>query len=99
MDKYEPQHGINWKGRLEVSNDLFDVSEQLSPRLKWMKDNGVCTFRCINLDPEELSWFAWRGTREDAMHEDACGRSGMGETEDDALVDFCKKMGIKLWNE
>jgi len=69
---------------------LFAVEESKSPRLQWMDKHGVWTKRSEFVDfhqPEA----AWTAT--------AAGLTGTGPTEDAAIVELAKRMGIKLWME
>ena len=79
---------------------LFDVPEQLSPRLAWMRKHGV-TLRATG----------YNGTSEDADDCDgepepfyACIDSDVrdtncagGQTENEALAKLAQKKGWKLW--
>jgi len=71
--------------------ELFDsLPPTLSPRLQWIEKHGVWTKRSEFVDfhqPEA----AWTAT--------AAGLTGTGPTEDAAIVELAKRMGIKLWME
>jgi hypothetical protein len=41
----------------------------------------------------------WLLKSETGYEATAAGLTGKGQSEDDALVDMAKQMGIKLWNE
>lgn len=70
-------------------NELFDMGECLSPRLRWMRDNGIRSY--YNPDRTQ-AWQAittWHGVEV----------SERGDTEDEALVAIALRLRIKLWNE
>lgn len=74
-------------------NELFDLAPSLSPRLLWMREHGVQTRETTH--EERFSdiddhWLAW-------LEVGVFGGSGM--TEDEAIVDMAKNLGIPLWNE
>jgi hypothetical protein len=71
-------------------SELFEIKETKSPRLLWMDKHGVWTEKTkfVDFDQPEHAWTAT-----------AAGQVGVGPTEDDAIVDLAKHMGIKLWNE
>lgn len=81
--------------------ELFDVPEVKSPRLRWMEKHGLKTKHFPGVqdgeeDPEtgyELhTWVAWRGSPPVWI------RTG-GATEDDALADWARANGVRMWNE
>ena len=69
-------------------SELFDIPETKSPRLKWIDKHGVWVAE-ITLTGSITRW--WEAT--------AAGITTKGATEDEAIVNLAKKMGIKLWNE
>jgi len=89
------------------TDQLFDVPEQLSPRLAWMKKHNVITYRCPsdglwvadfcedgNEDfKDPYSYFA----KETAMNGDHY--IGLGQSEDEAITHLCIRCRVKLWNE
>lgn len=79
-------------------DDLFTVPEQLSPRLLWIKQHGiVLSYDDSPAGMEFGPWFASIPHTADA--DGFCPDSGGGPTEDDALADLARNMGIRLWNE
>ena len=74
-----------------TQDNLFSVPETPSPRLLWMQRHGITT------SPPFVTSEAHRD------HWLASGKLGLpfgeGDTEDDALVDYAKRHGLKLWNE
>lgn len=90
--------------------NLFDVPEQLSPRLAWMKKHNVITFHLTPKDPDHV-WLADFYEDDDldidnpaayfASETASNGERyiGTGDTEDEAIVELCKKRRVKLWNE
>lgn len=78
--------------------NLF-ASEQVamkSPRLAWMERHAIRTMLCKLVQAGENPWMAWTGDLMDAIEREA---AGYGETEDDALFEFAKKNGLRMWNE
>jgi hypothetical protein len=70
-----------------MTDELFQIPETLSPRLRWMREHQVTTTK--EAEPSGDLWTAW-------VFPDT---SGYGATEDDALADLAKKLSIPLWNE
>lgn len=74
--------------------NLFDMPEQLSPRLAWMREHGIR----IATDRRD----AW-GDNPDKVwpfHAFVPFRAeAFGDTEDEAIVDLAKQLNLKLWNE
>lgn len=70
---------------------LFDVPETLSPRLAWMKKHGLTVAKSDVADSDE--WVA-----SDDDDDDPEGYA-VGKTQDEALVKYARKFGIKLWND
>jgi hypothetical protein len=71
-----------------------------SPRLLWMERHGVKTSEtmageCPETGFEWLSWVAYSGELEISERD----RVGIGETEDDAIADWARINGVRLWNE
>lgn len=77
--------------------DLFNIPPTLSPRLAWIKKHGV-TIHCSKLltDDDLEKYAAYIGDETEAIRS---GRVGFGQTEDEALVDLAKLLGVPLWNE
>lgn len=71
-------------------NELFQIEESKSPRLRWMDKHGVWTQK-TNAEEYEDPEHAWKAQ--------AAGYVGFGPTEDDAIVELARLMGIALWNE
>ena len=68
-------------------SELFQIEETKSLRLQWMDFHGVRTSEIHSHNPNA----AWKA--------EAAGHDVFGPTEDAAIVELAKKMGIKLWNE
>lgn len=87
---------------MKPMNDmLFDVPPQDSPRLAWMKRNGVLLDHCPEQEP--YPWIAWLKEHGEEWT-DALARHGdfvfgYGTTEDEAITDLARSRGLKLWNE
>lgn len=86
-------------------SDLFPIEETLSPRLKWMRDNGIRIIHNNDVSPGDEDEWGNRlspfcatkskpGTLVFADHVNA-----WGDTEDEAIVALAKKLNLKLWNE
>lgn len=75
-----------------MTDNLFDIPEQLSPRLAWMKKHDIRINKDDNRDDKRI----WRACGED---QDDDTFEGYGSTEDEAIVDIAKKLHLKLWNE
>ena len=94
-----------------LENDaLFPMVETLSPRLAWMKKNGIVTLKHVYHDTQTVTeWFAglrdWWGDLDPEvffMNETAHNgdsRMGVGYSEEDAVFELCQKTYIRLWNE
>ena len=80
-----------------MSDTLFDMPDDPSPRLKWMREQGVKTHHAPHC--EDSPWCAWFWDNcENGLPIDP-ERCGYGMTEQDAVVDLAKKNNVKLWNE
>ena len=66
--------------------NLFpDLPEEMSPRLRWMKERNIYT-----LKTRDNQWVAYKSeTQHNFRH----------ENEIDAVVGLAKKLKIKLWQE
>lgn len=91
-----------------MTDELFQIDETLSPRLKWIAKNGILTHHADHLD--EDPWMAiqpfegHKGNVGEIMAEwcglyEECNAIGYGDTEDEAIVALAKKLNLKLWNE
>ena len=75
-----------------------------SPRLAWMRRHRIRTFYRADMEPE-FSWAAWSERSGEYTNEDDAsymlneGHVMFGETEDEALNNFCIENKIKYWNE
>jgi hypothetical protein len=88
--------------------ELFDIPESKSPRLQWIEDMGILTHRAPHM-PEP--WMAIQPLEEDKgkgiptimsescrIYDDA-NLVGYGQTEDEAITNLAKNLGLRLWNE
>lgn len=95
---------------LHAMNDtLFDLPEQPSPRLAWMRKHGIITLHHAPGRGVPPTWFAgfaewWPDKHgenffawETAHNGDS--RIGEGDTEDEALAQLAYHWDMKLWNE
>lgn len=91
---------------IDVSEGLlFPVFETLSPRMAWMRQHRITTWRTVSeivgeTSPETgdeiAAWYAARLGREAGMIQGpVCG----GTTETDAITELAVKLRLKLWNE
>lgn len=91
-----------------MSATLFEMPEQLSPRLAWMERHQVVIHHnhhgtMIEEDPETGSdiypVIAASGAEFDEDGTLLNGIYGRGITEDEALASLAKRLKVKLWNE
>ena len=86
-------------------SELFNIPECKSPRLKWIEENGILTGRDTT-----GTWHAvipkggdeWLGAAVLVLKYHgtlAASRVASGATEDDALTNLAKAIGLRLWNE
>ena len=91
-----------------MSDELFEIPVQLSPRLRWIEKHGFLTHFCD--DPDQHPWMAiipmdgHTGSIGEIMEEwcglyDEMDLIGWGDTEREAINDCAVKNKIKLWNE
>ena len=66
-------------------NELFQIEETKSPRLKWLDQHGVWIFKPKSPGQQ------WTAT--------AKGLEGRGDDDHEAIADLAKQMGELLWNE
>lgn len=83
-------------------SELFDnLPELKSPRLLWMERHHIETHHAPHCD-EIGAWSAWSYERDSqgkgCIPEDP-EALGYGDTEHDAIADYARKRGWKLWNE
>jgi hypothetical protein len=72
---------------------LFNAPAQDSPRLAWMKRYGVKTFDRGYSGTDEMGDFErWTAGVGASNYVD-------GATEDEAIANWAKEHGLKLWNE
>lgn len=85
-----------------MTTELFaDLPESPSPKLAWMRANAITTFLSLPDDPDARLWMA--GCNPDGLKpydffakELAANGNmliGEGETEEDAIHDYCAKTG------
>jgi rRNA maturation endonuclease Nob1 len=83
-------------------NELFDIPESKSPRLKWIEENGILTAK-DNMG----AWHAVSPREDDdtsrvislMMQYKGSMRHAKGQTEDDAITNLAKAIGLRLWTE
>ena len=86
-------------------NELFDIPECKSPRLKWIEENGILTVRDTTgtwhavIPKDGDAWLGAAGLVMKYHATLAASRVASGTTEDDALTNLAKAIGLRLWNE
>jgi hypothetical protein len=86
---------------------LFDIGVNWSPEIKrkyaehaiirsWKQQNNIHTYYSPHLSKEEQKWSCWQGTENPPDDPDILG---YGNTEKEAIIDFCKKENIQIWNK
>jgi hypothetical protein len=85
-----------------MTDNLFDIPETPSPRLKWIAEKQVRTHHHAQSEPAWSAWLpsqdfgpTWSGCYDPAQEDDV----GHGDTEDEAIVELARKLNLKLWNE
>lgn len=73
-------------------SDLFDMEPTLSPRLKWMENNGI---KLLHTPTDSLEWSAVKWVEIDNGVRKAV--LGYGESEEEACFDICEKLDITSW--
>lgn len=64
--------------------DLFEVPENLSPKLAWLKKHRLKT-----ADHGKDGWVCRNG---------GWTKVATGDTEDEAIVDYCERHNLKHWS-
>jgi hypothetical protein len=77
---------------MSTTDQLFDVPEQLSPRLAWQKRHNIKTTQV-----EAGVICAWKCRLRDELP--GVYNSVTAKTEEEAVTDLAIKMIIPLWNE
>ena len=70
-------------------NELFEIPESKSPRLKWMERHHLTVRLSHDYDDDEDVWQCLHGMKV----------IGEGGTEDRAITAAAKSLNIPLWNE
>ena len=76
-------------------SELFEVPKTLSPRLAWMRENGVKTWRCAIASPQWMAWLPSNDHKGIPHNPEACG---YGDTEEQAVEDLALLCGDH-WNK
>lgn len=71
------------KKKQPVQSLLIDVPENLSPKLQFLKEQGLFT--------KKTSKSRWKCEPVDAP------QKGVGRNEEDAIIDYCEKNQIKYY--
>ena len=81
-----------------MSDELFPAESVTvkSPRLLWMERHGVTVgplkFKPTHSDDFRFAYSVIAVGKQGSEH-------GYGNTEDDAIIDWAKANGVRLWNE
>ncbi len=70
--------------------ELFHIEPVLSPRLRWMEQHNITLRHHEDSSAHHLNWSAT---------DDAFKCFGWGETEEEALCQLARKLGLKHWSE
>lgn len=90
-----------------MTDELFQIDESLSPRLRWMRDLLIQTMdNGYELTPgledefgnQLFRWVAWQGGKRTKASAFVDHCTGWGDTEDEAIVALAKKLNLTLWN-
>lgn len=90
---------------MKIPDTLFARPVSPSPRLRWIKEYKITTYRSEGMDVSkgDEPWSAFIGTWDDISSEcvlmEGDGRLCYGTTEDEALQKLAIAQGWKLWNE
>ncbi len=89
-----------------MSDELFSVPVQKSPKLRWMERHRIKVKHFQDVEPGDEDEFEnevypYVARKADFEMYDLVPDSwlGVGNTEDEALVDYARKRGLLLWNE
>ena len=91
-----------------MSDDLFPTAVQPSPRLQWLEahsigiaenPNFVTPGQECDLTGKEVFKFAVKGWKDFNGIMRLLKVCGEGNTEEDAVADWARKAGVRLWNE
>ena len=90
-----------------MSDLLFDIPEQKSPRLLWLEKHGITTNNngqnykpgdeCPETGCQLYPWLATTGEFTKGIYSDH--NTAWAFSEDEAITQLALKLGIKLWNE
>ena len=70
-----------------MNNELFDIQESLSPRMKWMLHHHLTTIDCGDTVPPDKRWMVKHGMKPVAFASDEIA----------ALIEACKVLKINDW--
>ena len=86
-------------------DELFQIPETLSPRLRWMREHQIDIVdsgldhepgdECEITGNRLFRFWAFQGGKQTKTEIAEAG----GDTEDEAIVALAKKLNLKLWNE
>ena len=87
-----------------MNDELFTIPPQDSPRLAWLKKHEIQPKHNKEVEPGDEDEFGDRIYPFSVYGSFMRGEvkywlAGFGDTEDEALVDFARGAGIRLWNE
>ena len=80
-----------------MSDNLFDIPEQLSPKMRWLRKYRVATHHAPHC--EVSPWSAWFPSNDHngiPNDPDACG---YGDSKEGAIVDLARRHGVPTWQD
>lgn len=82
----------------EPQLELEGIGQQKATLADWKAGNNIYTFYSENMAGEECPWSCWDEIESpiDFMEQYGCDSIGVGETEKEAIIEFCMDNEIKL---
>lgn len=79
-------------------NELFapDSVSMNSPRLVWLKQHDIHTYKSPCVEEDDEPWSCWAGSFESVSK---LSDYETGQTEDEAITKWAVRHGVRLWNE
>ena len=78
-----------------MNTELFPTVKCDSPRLAWIKRHNLTTAHNPEL-ADDSPWSCWSCPLSNALDRETIG---LGDTEADAIAEWAKLTGTRLWNE
>jgi len=85
-----------------TTDDMFPEARSLSPRLAWLQNEKLCTFKTaaewVGMEVPETGDIVprWVCRKETGLQHS--NHFGGGDTEDEAIFDYCAKAGTNHWS-